>query len=69
VDWARLCSTCAAEFSPTLFTPQAVLSGQGSALASLREQKVYINFLRVAPLELVLTFLPAPFQPDPGGGC
>ena len=45
---------------------QALLSGRGSAMLAPAEQKVYIDVLRIATLELTLSFMPAPFQPDPG---
>ena len=44
--------------------PQALLSGRG--LLAPAEQKVYIDVLRISTLELTLSFMPAPFQPDPG---
>lgn len=45
---------------------EALLSGQGGASLAPAEQKVYIDVLRIGTLELNITFMPAPFQPDPG---
>lgn len=41
------------------------LSGAGLAPT---EQKVYIDVLRIATLELTVSFMPAPFESDPGAG-
>jgi hypothetical protein len=50
--------------SPLPPHPQALLSGRG--LLAPAEQKVYIDVLRISTLELTLSFMPVPFQPDPG---
>lgn len=46
----------------------ALLSGGhgGTGLAPA-EQKVYIDVLRIGTLELTVSFMPAPFESDPGG--
>ncbi|PSC70464.1 Methionine gamma-lyase isoform A [Micractinium conductrix] len=44
---------------------EALLSGRSAGPAAA-EQKVYIDVLRIATLELTISFMPAPFQPDPG---
>ena len=47
---------------------EALLSGRSAGPAAA-EQKVYIDVLRIATLELTISFMPAPFQPDPGERC
>lgn len=48
---------------------EALLSGgQGGAWLAPAEQKVYIDVLRIATLELTISFMPAPFENDPGAG-
>jgi hypothetical protein len=45
---------------------EALLSGRGDAMLAPPEQKVYIDVLRIATLELSITFLPAPFHQGSG---